>query len=262
MSLPTLASLLAVLIAGGASALLYGQNQDLEARLAALEGPRAEPGAASEAAPGSGPGLSGGGLQRDVAELLGLAEGLVRRMDVLEREPAGTSAVPVVEQVAALTQSGTFSNAVREVVLDMATNDVDFRARVGSSERAAIPKNAPFSKVADTLKLDASQEDRMSRDLQAMQQELFTLLGEERADGVRPLEIIAKAEELKEGDPKKAEHFIKLFTLKIPGGEETYMQRAVALQTAFRKQTLKYLRPEQNEIWDAMQVDWYSIKFN
>ena len=102
----------------------------------------------------------------------------------------------------------------------------------------------------------------MGKDLQEIQQELFALLSEERDDGVEPLELIAKAEELKEGDPKRAETFMKLFTLKIPGGEDTYMQRAVKLGTSFRKRIDEYLRPAQLEILNSIDVDWFSVKFN
>jgi len=102
----------------------------------------------------------------------------------------------------------------------------------------------------------------MSKDLQEIQQELFGLLSEERDDGVVPMEMIAEAESLKEGDPKKAQVFIKLFTLKIPGEEETYMQRAVQLQTDFRKKTADYLRPAQLEVWQDLEVDLFSVKFD
>jgi hypothetical protein len=262
MPIPTTLATLALLVAvGGAGGvgLLYVHNQRLEERLAALES--SQPATEAEGRNGgAAPGLGGTGMRRDVAELQGLSEGLVQRMHALERrEPE--AAVPVGEQVAALTGSASFNNAVRDVLLDMATNDVDFRARIGTGQQTEIPKNAPFSRVADVLKLDASQEDRLRKDLQSIQEELIALLSEERDDGVVPLELIAKADELKPGDPRRAEIF-SLLALKIPGGEETYLKRLVKLQTEFSQRSRKYLRPEQNEIWDSIKVDWFSIKFN
>ena len=50
--------------------------------------------------------------------------------------------------------------------------------------------------------------------------------------------------------------------MKIPGGEETYMQRAVKLTTSFRSKADKYLRTEQKEILNSVEVDWFSIKFD
>ena len=55
--------------------------------------------------------------------------------------------------------------------------------------------------------------------------------------------------------------FIKLFTMKIPGGEETYMQRAMKLTQGFRKKADAYLRAEQRELLDNVEIDWFSIKF-
>ena len=44
--------------------------------------------------------------------------------------------------------------------------------------------------------------------------------------------------------------------------EETYMQRAVKLTQGFRKKADRYLRPQQKEILTAVEIDWFSIKFN
>ena len=263
MSLPTVVSTAALVVAVAAGAVLYNKNQALEERLAALEGPRDE---AADAAPGevAGPALSGGAMKRDVAELRGLTEALVTRMEAVERRAAEAGAAPVAapELARSLVESRAFHEAVRNQVLDMARNDVDFRARVNTGERTHLGKDPAFARVADVLKLDASQEDRFSKDLQATQQELFTLLQEERDDGVNPMEMIAKAEALPDGDPKKGEIFMKLFTLKIPGGEETYMQRVVKLQAKFRKTAETYLRPEQIEIWNSVELNIFDVKFN
>ena len=262
MKLALIVSLLSLGTAVGFAAWLHGTNQDLQTRLDALElHASASPAAGGTDAPS---GLAGSGTQRDVAELRHLTEALVERMGSLEKSaqagPVGSAAGAV--DPAALVDMPAFGEAVRRQVLDMAANDVDFRARMGTADRTRIPKDAPFAAVAETLKLDASQEAQMSKDLQEIQGELFALLSEERPDGVVPMEIIVQAEELKQGDPRRAEHFMKLFTLKVPGGEETYMQRAVALQQAFRKKVDNYLRPRQLELLNAVEVDWFSIKFN
>jgi hypothetical protein len=266
MSLPTLLSGFALTVAVGAGALLYGQNQDLKERLAAVETmAAAETDAADPAAPGS-PMLRGGRTAREVAEVRRLTNALVQRVDEQETrleaiaEAGGDgSAAPVA---AASLRTAAFTDAVREVVLEMAGNDAAFRSKVGSQDRTKLPKNSSFAKLATVLELDAAQESQMSKDLQGMQQELFGILSEERDDGVVPMEMIAKAEGLKEGDPKRAELFIQLFTLKIPGREETYMQRAVKLQGDFRKRTTDYLRPAQLEIWQNLEVDLFSVKFD
>ena len=62
--------------------------------------------------------------------------------------------------------------------------------------------------------------------------------------------------------PGRGELFMKLFTLKAPGSEKTYMQHAIELQQAFRKKTNKYLRTQQKEILNSVEIDWFSIKFD
>jgi len=267
MSLQTLLSGLALTVAVGAGAVLYTQNQDLKERLSAVETMTTGAADAGDSAIAGSPTLNGGRTSREVAEVRRLANSLVQRVDEQETrltaiaESAGDGPVGGPAAAASL-RTPAFQEAVREVVLDMAGNDVAFRSKVGTQDRTKLPKNAPFTRLADMLELDATQESRMSKDLQEIQQELFGLLSEERNDGVVPMEMIAKAEGLKDGDPKKGEIFIKLFTLKIPGEEDTYMERAVKLQTNFRKKTSDYLRPAQLEVWENLEVDLFSVKFD
>jgi hypothetical protein len=226
--------------------------------VAALEAAAAEAPAAPVAA---APGLQGAGPARDLAEVRRLAQTLGERVDRLETDATarGAAATPDVARLVALP---AFSEAVRSQVLDMAAHDVDFRSRVGTGRRDKLPRNAPFAQVAETLQLDASQEAQMSKDLQETQQGLYAVLSEERADGVVPMDLIARAEKLPPNDPRRAATFVQLFTLKIPGGEETYMQRAVKLQQGFRKKIEAYLRPRQLELLDAVEIDWFSVKFD
>lgn len=263
MKLTSLISILALGTAVGVGGWLYSENTALKDRLAVLENPM-ESAASDAATPGAPAALRGSSARRDVAELKRLTSALSERMTSMERAAAEAPAAGAVASLdaAALADKPAFHEAVREIVLGMATNDINFRAKVGNQDRTKIGKNAPFTQVAEALKLDASQESQMGKDLQEIQQELFAVLSEERDDGVVPMELIAKAEELKQGDPKRAETFMKLFTLKVPGGEDTYMQRAVMLGTSFRKKIDDYLRPAQQEILSSIDVDWFSVKFN
>lgn len=259
-----LLSLLAFGTAVGGAVYLHAENADLRDRLAALETVTGTADAAGEGTAVDAPGLRGAAVRREVAELKGTADALMRRMESLESQTqARADAAPASGPMdaAALAARPAFTEAVREIVLDMAKDDVDFKARVGRGDRSKL-KDEPFARVAETLKLDASQEAAMAKDLQEIQQELFSLLAEERDDGVVPMEMIAKAEGLKDGDPAKAQVFVKLFTMKIPGSEETYMQRAVKLTTGFRTKADRYLRAEQKEILNAVEIDWFSIKFD
>ncbi len=267
MSIQTLLSGLALTVAVGAGAVLYTQNQDLKERLATVESLTTANADAGDTAIAGSPQLSGGRTAREVAEVRRLTNGLVKRLDEQETRikaiAEGTGDGPATGAAAAASlRTPAFQEAVREVVLDMAGNDVTFRSKVGTQDRTKVPKNAPFSKLADVLELDAAQESQMSKDLQEIQQDLFGILSEERDDGVVPMEMIAEAESLKDGDPKKGQIFIKLFTLKMPGSDNTYMEHAAKLQTDFRKKTKEYLRPAQLEVWQNLEVDLFSIKFD
>ena len=175
-----------------------------------------------------------------------------------DAEAAAASAAPAPDATELTPQ---LDEAVRDVVLDMA-GDVRFRTKLGLSGSPNIPKKPAFGQLADVLKLDASQEDEFRKDLTVLQQDVFSLLSEERGDGVVPLEEIARAEEMAEGDPRRAEIFIKLFTLRIPGGDETYMQRVVEWTADMKKRTAKYLRPEQVEIFNALDVDLLGVQMD
>ena len=262
MSLSSAVSFAALTVAVGAGAVLYAQNQALQERVGDLEQTRLTAEVSSEAA-AKGPDLKGSRTAQEVAELRRMTDALVARVD--QNETAVRSIADGTTEgtaKAAVLRTQAFQEAVREVVLEMAGNDAAFRAKVGTQDRTKVPKDAPFARLAEVLELDAAQESQMSKDLQEIQQELFGILTEERDDGVVPMEMIAKAEALKEGDPKKAQIFVSLFTLEIPGSDETYMQRAVKLASGFRKKATTYLRPAQVEIWQNLDVDLFSIKFD
>ena len=264
MKAALLVSLLALAVAAAAAVWLVGENAELRDRMAALEvSVGAAPQDGDGHSGGAAPGLHGAAARREVAELRGTADALMTRMDALEARAKDGAARPAAGavDVGTLTGSADFAEAVRELVLAMAKDDVDFRARIGTADRTKL-KDVPFRKVAETLKLDGSQESAMRKDLQGIQQELFTLLQQEREDGVVPLELIGQAEGLGPGDPRRGALLMKALTLKIPGKDETYLQRAITLAQGFRTKADAYLRAEQKEILDGVEIDWFSIKFD
>jgi hypothetical protein len=255
MSTQSMLSVVCILALGGVSAALYLENQALSERLDALEVQTDMlNGVAERRADGdAAPGLEGASVSKDDFRLLSASvDALAERVDDGEAEARADDGRPE-----SLTPK--LDEAMRELVLDMA-GDVRFRTKLGLTGSPNLPKKPAFGQLADVLKLDASQEDAFRKDLGELQQDVFALLAEERDDGVMPLEEIARAEELAQGDPKRAEVFITLFTLKIPGGEETYMQRVVEWTVSMRKRTQKYLRPEQTEIFNAIDVDLLGVQ--
>ena len=255
----------AVLALGAGAVVLHTQNGDLTERLASLEARLVGDGAAA-GADGAGAAQLDARRERTKAN--------AERIQALELDVARVAqAIEKLdridpEQIAAVVASGGGASVVdpklleqkiREGVMDMA-GDVHFRTKLGLRGSPNLPKKPAFGQLAEALHLDANQEDRLRKDLMAFKEDFFAIISEERGDGIVPLEEIAKAEELGPNDPERAQIFIKLFTLKIPGSDETYMQRLGDMTTEFRKGVKDYLRDDQTEIFNAIEVDYLGVE--
>ncbi len=210
--------------------------------------------------------LRSGALKRvlqDSQEDAAVVSALTRLLQNSSRPAAaGTTRAGATSPGTPSPDDAVFYGAVKDVVMEL-TDNVDFRTKLGLNVPPKdIPKNAPFARVADVLKLDQRQSDTMRKDVEDMQGKLMEALTIERSDGVDVMGEIAKAEALKEGDPSKTEIFVKLFQLKIPGTETTYFQRVTALQRDFRNRTLDYLHDEQLERLKSINVDWFSVRMD
>ncbi len=259
MSMQTVLGAVAVLGLGIATVGLYAKNRSLEDRLDEL---RQLTGAVEQGADGEAvPGLGASDAKREIEALRTDVTQLTDRLKDTDARIAAAAKQPADGVVAGDAQSPAFDEAVRDIVLDMA-GDVRFRTKLGLRGSPNLPKKPGFSQLAEALKLDATQEDEFRKDLQALKEDFLAIISEERDDGIVPLERIAEAEEYAEGDPRRAKVFIELFTLKVPGTEQTYLQRLVEMTTAFRKKTADYLRPEQTELFNAVDVDLLGVEMD
>lgn len=240
--------------------LLQQGISDLAGRLDTLEQARA---VGPEPSTSGGPELAGQSPAVMDARLSARLEEVGRRLETLEKRPAASGPAPgAAGKGSGDLASAEFSDAVRRVAVDLARNDVAFRSALANPDRTKIGKDAPFARLADALELDATQDVEFRKGIQNMQAELFQLLSEPRDDGIVPMERIQEAESLGPNDVRKTQIFIELFTLRIPGSEETYMQRAGTLTSEFRKRARAMLQPRQQEMFDALEVDLFSIKFD
>ncbi len=253
-----------VLALGGGAFVLQAQNSDLTERLESLEARLIEGGGA--VAPGSE-----GAAQLDARRERSKAN--AGRIEALELEVARATQLlekfdpEQIAQAAAGSGDGAaapmdmklLDQKIREGVLDMA-GDVHFRTKLGLRGSPNLPKKPAFGQLAEALELDANQEDRLRKDLMAFKEDFLAIISEERNDGVVPLEEMQKAEALGPNDPGRAQIFIKLFTLKIPGSDETYMHRLGDMTTEFREGVKDYLRDDQTELFDAIEVDYLGVQ--
>jgi hypothetical protein len=125
-----------------------------------------------------------------------------------------------------------------------------------------VPKKPKFSQLVSALSLRPEQADRLEREVREIQTELYEVLTIPRADGVVLLDEITMAEQYPEGSPQRTAPFLKLFRLKIPDTEETYVERAIALVQDVKERTPQYLAAEQVEMLNSLDLDWFGIKFN
>lgn len=258
MSSRTIVSLTAVLLLGAATVALYAQNQALERRLVALEGRSAAMTADAEAG-GALPALGGEPVAASLARIDGAMERLSGRLAETEaRIDARGEARPSEGGGRLDLEAPAFDEKVRDIVLDM-TGDVRFREKLGLRGAPSLPKKPAFGALAEVLELDAAQEDAMRKDLLELKEGFLAIISMERDDGVVLLEEIQRVEALPEHDPKRAQTFMRLFTLKIPGSEQTYVNRLVEMTSAMRRKAEDYLRPAQVKRFNGLDIDLMGV---
>lgn len=260
MSTSTIVSLAAALLLGGAAAVLYSQNQALEDRLAAVEA-RAGLGAA-DAEGEALPALGGEDVAEAIRRLDGSMERLAGRVGEAEtRMEQGRAEATKAGEGAMDLESPALDEKVRDIVIDMA-GDVRFREKLGIRGSPNLPKKPAFGQLAEVLELDTTQEEAFRKDLLELKEGFMAVISLERDDGVVVLEEIQKVEELAEHDPKRAQTFMRLFTMKIPGSDDSYVKRLVEMTTRMRKKTQDYLRPEQTKRFNGLDIDLLGVEID
>jgi hypothetical protein len=242
----------------GAGAALFVQNRELARRLDDLSVqvvPSEHP-----AVPGNdGPVLEGTPASRaEVADLRRSLDAVAERVTAQEKRAGAAPG----KGAAGTFDGDAFEQGVR-AVLERVQDEPTFKAKVAEAAgKPALDKKPTFGALAQYLTLDESQQTSFRRDLEDVQGELMALLADRRPDGRVLLEELGASEALPPNDPKRTEVFLDLFKLKIPGTEQTYVEKAVALSQAFRKKIDGYLRPEQRERFSAVEVDLFGVKMN
>jgi len=265
MPLPAAAHAVAWVLIGSGVAYSIAVQAKTNERLAALETARATTPAVSSLA-------EGGGAPDSATEPKEMA--LLRsRLDAQDTKQAEIADVrkevaKLWEQLLRSSPEGgaapktpEFESAVRDVI-DRYAMEHKFREAVQKATAPIVPKKPSFVQLATALKLRPEQAERFGNEIRAVQMELFEILQIPRADGVVPLEEIQTAEQYPEGNPKRAEAFLKLFKLTIPDTQETYVERAVALASKVKTGTRDYFDKDQSSMLDTLDLDWFGIKMN
>jgi hypothetical protein len=262
MGLPVVANVVAWVALAGGVGWVATRNADLERRIDGAEASLAA-GEARE---------TGLRRERDEAQAVLAAaprpveagatvEDLRKDVQALWAQVLGTPGGPVggpgAEPVGA---PADLEAAVRDAVAKDLTQR-GYRARA-PKEGAALGKKPKFRELAKHLELDPDQSARLEQEVRDAQMRLYEVLSVPRADGVVLLDEIAQAEQYPPGSPQKTEPFLKLFKLKIPDTEETYVERAIALVQELKGRAPEYLAVEQMETLGGLDLDWFGIKFD
>ena len=255
--------LVAFLGLAGAGTALYVQNRDLTRRVEdlSLQAARvpehpAPPGAAGKEAT-AGPVLEGAAASRaEVAEIRKSLDAVAKRVTAQEQRAGAAPGA------GGALGGEAFEQGVR-AVLERVQEEPNFKEKVAQAAgKPALDKKPTFGALAQYLTLDESQQTSFRRDLEDIQGELMAVLADRRPDGRVLLEEIGAAEALPASDPKRTQVFMDLFKLKVPGTEQTYIEKILALSSSFRQKTDGYLRPEQRDKFASVEVDLFGVKMN
>ena len=244
----------------GAGVGLYVQNRDLSARLDEMAVQTASARVEQDKARfETAPTLQGTpATHAEVVDLRQALDAVAARLAAQEKrigKPGPEGAAPGYAGEA-------FEQGVR-AVLERVQEEPVFKKKIAEAAgKPAIEKKPTFAALSQYLALDGTQEITFRHDLEDAQGELMALLADRRPDGRVLLEEIGQSEALPPNDPKRTEVFLDLFRLKIPGPEQTYVERAVALASTFRKKADAYLKAEQREKFASADLDLFGVKMN
>jgi hypothetical protein len=234
----------------GAVVTLLVQARDLERRLSEVEAAGVQTHESSlTTPPESAPPPALAGVPVSLAQL-----------EELERNVADLSAR--VAGGLGQTPSGQASTADVRTAVERLLEDEGFRRKLADAVQGTkVPKKPHIDVLTKALALDGGQDRRFREDLKDAQGELFALLAEKRPDGTVPLEEIQKTEALAEGDPGRAQAWLRLVKMQIPGTDQTYFEKAVEIAGGFRTKAAEYLRSDQQERFVRMDVDLFGVRF-
>jgi hypothetical protein len=235
------------------------QNADLARRLEHAEAAAASAATRAEEAARQREQAPAALAQAPRVEPAELAE-VKKDVQTLWAQVLGTPAGEAGAAASAAPTGPAFDDAVRRVV-DGYVAEKKFRDAVSKAAGPVVPKKPTFHQLAKALDLKADQSERLAIDVREIQTELFEVLSIPRADGVVVLDEIAQAEQYPEGSPQRTAPFLKLFRLKIPDTEETYVERAIALVQGLKERAPQYLAVEQMDVLNSLDLDWFGIKF-
>ena len=207
-----------------------------------------EPGAAEGSPGGSGATASPAMRSAIEKEVAARAAALEERLASLERTAAS---------------GGGSGSGTSEEELDAAVAKKVDEKLAGKKKEGIFgdDKKRPIADISKELGLTELQEDQMVQAIDTSQRGMFGVITTPRNDGTNLVDDIVKALQDPEDPQGKAQAvFMKLFTDKIPGTEETYLARIMTEKKTLSEEFRKILTPDQMKKYERLGQDPHEIQ--
>ena len=117
----------------------------------------------------------------------------------------------------------------------------------------------PLSVLVEELQIDPVTESKVADFINAGKDEVFAVFRSPRMDGGNFVDDLVNA--LKSGRKQEVQKvFLKMFSEKIPGTEETYIQGYVKVRNAVNSEIRLLLRDEQWKSYESQNVNPLDVK--
>lgn len=122
-------------------------------------------------------------------------------------------------------------------------------------------KKRPLADISKDLGLNELQEDQMAEAINASQKTCFGVVTTPRNDGTNVLDdIVVAMQDPEHAQEKATAAFMKIFTDKIPGTDETYLARIMTEKAALNGEIKKILTDEQMKKYTRLAQDPHDIQ--
>ena len=147
---------------------------------------------------------------------------------------------------------------------DMVSKKVDEKLADAKQKKGGLfgdDKKRPLSEVSKDLALTELQEDQMAEAINASQKVCFGIVTTPRNDGTNILDdIVVAMQDPEHAQEKATAAFMKLFTDKIPGTDETYLARIMTEKATLNSEFKKVLTEDQMKKYTRLGQDPHEIQ--
>ena len=206
-----------------------------------------EPGShgAAGGAASTGPGASGS-TEKEIAARTAQLEERIASMEKTALARRGTGSLPSDEELDAAV-----AKKVEEKLGEQKKNEGPF----------GEDKKRPMTEISKDLELTPQQEDQMVQMINDSKRAMFAEVSVPRNDGTNIVDdIVAALQDPVDPKEKAQAVFMKLFSDKIPGTDETYIARIMKSKAALNEQFKTVLTPEQMKKYERLGQDPHEIQ--